>query len=257
MAKWTAFPYADPAYTHTEATLKKHWARLHKGDCEPLPKDRKVLEAWLAYHRGDFQQAVELGLEAGPAGHNAANKATNIYAYYLEKSDQRKLDLYREVIARSEALQAAEPRNANAFYLCANAMGRYSQGISVVKALSQGLGHRIKDNLAAALKLQPRHAEAHVALGAFHAEVIDKVGAMIGAVTYGAKRDAALSEFRTALELMPESAIARTVYADSLVMLDGKKALGQAEKLYAEAAACQPADAMERLDVEAAKAEID
>jgi hypothetical protein len=31
----------------------------------------------------------------------------------------------------------------------------------------------------------------------------------------------------------------------------------QAEKLYHEAAACKPADAMERLDVEAAKAELE
>jgi hypothetical protein len=46
-------------------------------------------------------------------------------------------------------------------------------------------------------------------------------------------------------------------HADSMVMLDGSKAMKQAEQLYAEAAACEPVDAMERLDVEAAKAEID
>jgi tetratricopeptide (TPR) repeat protein len=257
MAKWTAFPYPDPAYAYTDATLRKHWSRLHRGDCEPLPKDRQVLEAWIAYHRGSFERAAELGLEAGLPGYNAANKATSIYAFYLEKSDRKKLDLYQEVIARCEALQAADPGNANAFYLCANALGRYSQGISVAKALSQGLGGRIKDNLLTALKLQPKHAEAHIALGAFHAEVIDKVGALIGGVTYGAKRDTAVKAFRTALELIPHSAIARTVYADALVMLDGKKALKHAERLYAEAAACDAADAMERLDVEAARAEID
>ena len=33
--------------------------------------------------------------------------------------------------------------------------------------------------------------------------------------------------------------------------------LADAEKLYKEAAACKPADAMERLDVELAKSEID
>jgi hypothetical protein len=39
-----------------------------------------------------------------------------------------------------------------------------------------------------AIALQPRHADAHIALGAFHAEVIDKVGALIGGMTYGAKQ---------------------------------------------------------------------
>ncbi len=40
-------------------------------------------------------------------------------------------------------------------------------------------------------------------------------------------------------------------------MLEGKKGLKQAEQLYAEAAACEPIDAMEKLDVEQAKAEME
>jgi hypothetical protein len=41
---------------------------------------------------------------------------------------------------------------------------------------AQGLGGKIKHSLTQALELEPRHADAHVALGAYHAEVIDKVG---------------------------------------------------------------------------------
>ena len=38
--------------------------------------------------------------------------------------------------------QAGEPKNANAFYWQAYALGRYSQGISVAKALAQlGVPH--------------------------------------------------------------------------------------------------------------------
>ena len=36
--KWVKFPYTDQAYVHDAGGLKKHWARLHRGDCEPLPK---------------------------------------------------------------------------------------------------------------------------------------------------------------------------------------------------------------------------
>lgn len=257
MAKWTAFPHADKAYDYTEATLKKHWARLHRGDAEPYPKDKPVIEAWIAYHAGDFQAACEAGLAAGLAGYNVANKAANIYANYLEKSDKKKLEIYQQVSARCEELQAKDKKNANAFYLHAYALGRYSQGISVTKALAQGLGGKIKEALQATLKLQPKHADAHIALGTFHAEVIDKVGAMIGGVTYGAKRDEGIKHFKTALELNPDSAIARVEYANGLVMLDGKKSLKQAEQLYAEAAECEPVDAMERLDVEMAKSELE
>ena len=45
-------------------------------------------------------------------------------------------------------------------------------------------------------------------------------------------------------------------YANGLLMLHGDKKKGQAVELYRKAAACKPADAMERLDVEQAKAEL-
>ena len=257
MARWNAYPHADKKYEYTPATLKKHWARLHRGDCEPFPKDDAVIAAWIDYHAGRFQQAAETGLKAGAAGLSVANKATNIYANYLEKAEKRKLDLFQEVGARCEAQQAADPKNPNAYYHYAYAIGRYGQGISVAKALAQGLGGKVRDALTQAIKLAPKHADAHIALGAFHAEVIDKVGAMIGGMTYGAKRDEGLRLFRKALELNPDSAIARVEYANGLVMLEGKKALKEAEALYAEAAAFDAMDAMERLDVEMARSELE
>jgi hypothetical protein len=46
-------------------------------------------------------------------------------------------------------------------------------------------------------------------------------------------------------------------YANGLVMLEGDRRMKEAERLYAAAAACEPADAMERLDVEMAKEELE
>jgi len=258
MAKgWAKFPYADRKYVHTAATLKKAWSRLHRGDQEPPPKEAAVIEAWIAFHAGDFEQAAKAGLAAGAAGVTAANKATAIYANYLEENEKRKLALFEEVAARAEKQQAAEPGNANAFYWQAYALGRYAQGISIAKALAQGIGGKVKSALETTIRLAPKHADAHIALAAYHAEVIDKVGSMIGGLTYGAKKETALKLYDAALKLMPESAIARIEYANGLVLLEGKKALSRAEKMYAEAAACQPLDAMERLDVELAKTELE
>lgn len=258
MAKaWAKFPYPDRKFQHSAASLKKAWARLHLGDCEPWPDEAAVVDAWIAFHAGDFQKAADAGLKAGGAGITAANKATAIYANYLEENDRNKLALFEEVAARAEAQQKKEPKNANAFYLHAYALGRYAQGISIVKALTQGIGGRVKASLEAAIRLAPKHADAHIALAAYHAEVIDKVGAMVGGLTYGAKKDVGIKLFESALKLSPASAIARIEYANGLVMLEGKKALPRAEKLYEEAAACEPLDAMEKLDVELAKAELE
>ena len=256
MAKWTAFPYDADTYRYEPAALKTKWARLHAGDAEPLPKDAAVLAAWALFHAGEFQKAAEAGLKAGSAGITVANKAQAIYANYLEKSEKTKLAMFMEVAERAEAQIAEDPKNANAHYLMAYALGRYSQGISVAKALAQGLGSKVKTALETAIKLQPKHADAHIALGAFHAEVIDKVGSLLGR-TQGASKDAGLSMYKTALKLNPSSAIAMVEYANGLVMLEGDKKMKEAEKLYADAAACEPLDAMERLDVEMAKAELE
>jgi hypothetical protein len=256
MAKWTAFPYDNAAYIYDAATLKKKWARLHAGDAEPAPKDDKVLAAWALFHAGEFQKATEAGLKAGGAGLTVANKAQAIYANYLEKSEKNKLAFFQEVAERAEAQAAQEPQNANAHYFLAYALGRYSQGISVAKALSQGLGSKVKTALEMAIELAPQHADAHIALGAFHAEVIDKVGSLLGR-TQGASKDAGLSMFKTALKLNPTSAIAMVEYANGLVMLEGEKKMKEATQLYEAAAACTPLDATECLDVEMAKAELE
>ncbi len=256
MAKWTPFPHAG-AHSYDAASLKKQWARLHAGDTEPLPKDAAVLQAWVYFHNGDFQKASEAGLAAGGAGITAANKATAIYATYLEKKEKTRLDLFLQVAEQAEAQAAADPKNANAWYWHAYALGRYSQGISVAKALAQGLGGKIKESLEKAIALSPKHADARIALGAFHAEVIDKVGSLIGGMTYGAKKDTGLKLFQEALKLNPGSAIAMIEYANALVMLEGEKKMKEATALYEQAAASTPLDAMEHLDVDMAQAELE
>ena len=59
------------------------------------------------------------------------------------------------------------------------------------------------------------------------------------------------------MKLFPESAIARIEFANGLILLHGKTRLADATKLYEEAAARKPMDAMERLDVELAKSELE
>lgn len=253
---WKPFPYDASAYRHAPAALKKHWARLHAGDAEPLPADTQVLAAWALFHAGEFQQATQAGLAAGGAGVTAANKAQAIYATYLETSERHKLALLQEVAARAEAQVGAEPDNPNAHYWLAYALGRYSQGISITKALSQGLGGRIKDALETTIALAPKHADAHIALGSYHAEVIDKIGGLLGR-TQGASKETGLKMFKEGLRLNPGSVIGMIEYANGMVMLEGDKRLQEAEQLYATAAACEPADATERLDVELAKSELE
>lgn len=125
-----------------------------------------------------------------------------------------------------------------------------------MKALAEGIGTKIKHSLDVTLGLAPRHADAHTALGVYHAEVIDKTGRLVGALTYGASSDESMRHFETALELNPGSAITRVEYAKALMMLEGKKKEREARELLEQAAATAPRDAMEKLDVELARREL-
>lgn len=256
MAHWRAFPYPSPDYRYTPAALRANWNRLHAGDLEPLPEDAEVLAAWALFHAGEFEAAMRAGLAAGGAGITVANKSQAIHATYLEESERCKLTMFEQVAARAQEQVQTEPRNPNAHYWLAYALGRYSQHISATKVLAQGMAGRIRAALEATIALAPAHADAHVALGAYHAEVIDKLGSLI-AHTQGASKEAGLKLFRRALQLNPGSPIALIEYANGLVMLEGDKRLKEAEQLYAQAAACVPADATERLDVELARSELE
>ena len=256
MASWTVFPRLGD-FEYDADSLTREWARLHGGDAEPLPADPKVLAAWVLFHNGEFERAAQAGLAAGGGGITVANKAANMYANYLEGREKARLDLFLQAAQRAEQQVAAEPDNPNAWYWYAYATGRYSQGISVAKALAQGLGGKVKDALERTIRLQPRHADAHAALGTFHAEVIDKVGSLIGGMTYGAKKETGLRMFQEALQLNPRSAVALIEYANGLVMLEGERMFEESTRLYQQAAAIEPLDAKEWLDVEHARAELE
>ena len=253
---WKQFPYPDDAYVHTPASLAAAWPRLHAGDAEPFPQQAALVQAWIAFHAGDFERAARLGLAVGVPGYCVAHKASCMYATHLELDEGARLALFEEVAERCERQQAEQPDNPAGYYWHAYSLGRYALGISVVKALAQGMGAKVHNSLNRTVTLAPLHADAHIAFGIYHAEIIDKVGAMIGGLSYGADKEDGYRHFRTALALNPASASARSEYARALQMLDGKKKLAEVMSLYAQAAECVALDAKERLEVEAAIDEL-
>ncbi|WP_156480991.1 hypothetical protein [Variovorax sp. PAMC 28711] len=250
---WTRFPYADAPKIDVDQ-LRHRWVRLHAGQGLQPPAPGPLAEGWARYHSGDFEAAANIGLAHGTEGMALANQATAIYANYLEPREAARLALFREVAERAHAQVVAEPDNCQALYWQAYAIGRYAQGISVARALAKGLGSKVKLALERIIALQPHHADAHIALATFHAEVIDKVGALVGRMTYGARAETAMTLFERGLALNPDSASGLMEYARAVLALHGEGCMAEATALYEKAAALTPADARERLDVELARA---
>jgi tetratricopeptide (TPR) repeat protein len=269
-----------PAYSYAGDELQKHWGALHAGDQEPYPTPQRITqlakseaalgrlvtskggaaavagslqEAWRAFHAGDFLRAMQLGDELGALGAAACNKSAAIHTLYVEKNERHRLDLLKAAIERGERAIEQLPGEPNAHYTLALVLGRYSQRISIIEALASGFAGRVHEQLQRTLKLEPRHAEAHVASGLYHAEIVGKLGGLAARLTYGASQDAAIEHFRKAIKLAPDSAIAHVEFAHGLHLLDAAKHRLEAQKLNAHAAAHKPLDLMEQLDVERAK----
>src|SRR5258705_4298409 len=136
--KWAAFAHLAKAFSYAGDALKKNGDKLHRGDCEPFPKDPEAQEAWRLFHQGKFAEAVVLGLEAGGAGITAANKAQAIYANGVEPKENAKIALFEEGMQRAAAQAKSEPKNANAHYLRPNPPRRYSRRTPVATTLAQG-----------------------------------------------------------------------------------------------------------------------
>ena len=251
---WRTMPSTGVARP-TPAEVLSNWTRLHAGQALAAPPPGPLVEGWALYHAGDFERAAIVGLQLGGSdGLALANQATAIYANYLEPREAERLALFTQVSERAGRQVAADPDDWRALYWEAYALGRYAQGISVARALAQGMGGKVKQALERVVALQPCHADAHIALGAFHAEVIDKVGALVGNMTYGVRAETAMAMFERGLALHPLSASAWMEYARALLMLEGDARLAEATRLYEKAALLAPADAREWLDTELARA---
>ncbi|WP_447939700.1 hypothetical protein [Pseudoxanthomonas mexicana] len=279
-SKWAPFPHDAKAYAYAGDALKKAWPGLHAGDQEPYPDEKRakaliaaagkaakgitaadlaqqLQDAWRAFHRGDFQAAYEAGEALGPLGASVAVKAIGIHATYLVDDEAEQLKRFEQGAKLAEAAIKALPDDANSHYRHAFALGRYSQGLSIAKALKQGIAGKVRTSLDAALELAPKHAEAHTALALYHAEIIGKIGAMIGGLTYGAKAGEAESHIKTALKLTPDSPIAHVEHANVLLLLHGDKKEDAAAAAYEKAGKLKPRDAMEALDAAHANAQIE
>ena len=127
----------------------------------------------------------------------------------------------------------------------------------MLKALKQGVGGKIFGSLKRALELEPEHAEAHTAMGMYHAEIIDKVGKLIGGMTYHASEKESMKHFERSLEITPRAPIAQIEFGNGLYLLFGDDRIDEVSDLYVKASETTALDAMERLDIEAALAELE
>ncbi|MDP6588305.1 MAG: hypothetical protein QF666_02535 [Alphaproteobacteria bacterium] len=168
---------------------------------------------------GDYLPAADKARAQGSAdGLALATQITCYYGRYLAPEEER-LGLYEGAIEMAAAALELAPDNAFVRVQNAHALGRYSQAIGVVEAISEGLAGRVREQIDAALALEPDNALAHMLLANWHAAIINNSG-FIGRMVYGADEDEVFTHYAEAIRLSPASPQIRIEFARAVLELD-------------------------------------
>jgi hypothetical protein len=275
MTDWIWKPFSQAAgFDYAGERLREAWPRLHAGDRETFPDPpgisealaaearlgdhmlgtdataiaKNLQDAWRAYHRGDFRHAWEFGNGAGPLGTSVAVAAAGVHARFLLQDERERTACYEMLVQRAGDAIDLLPLEPNSHFRYAWALGLLGREVSTMQVLTEGLGSKLHAALEAVLELDSDHAEAHTALGLYHAQVIDKIGATLAKLTWRVDPEAGEAHLRTAIRLTPQAPSAWIGLGIGLELLDAKTHAAESADALRTAAGLQPIDARQALE---------
>lgn len=263
---WSLMPEKYPIFDFSGDKLRKHWDDLHLRDGLPWPDERFVIrqsgpevpkdpaeaarrlqDGWRHFHEGRFVEAHGIGESVGPAGGFLSSQAC--LALVLHRVDDKDIqaEWLRDLAARME--QRLDRTFMETTYWektgLALVYGEYSRRISVLRARSEGIPGRIGELLESALEEKPDLPAALGVMGAYHAEIVNRIGGFLGRVTYGACREEAERCFEKALAIDPGLIQVRVEYARALLVLHGDHRAADAMAQLEKAVSAEPLDALD------------
>ncbi len=182
-------------------------------EADPLAEARALFAA------GDYLPAADKALADGSAeGLALATQITCYYSRYLAPEEDR-LALYESAVEMAATALEIEPNNAFVRVQNAHALGRYSQQIGVIEAIGEGLADQVREQIDAALIIEPDNSAAHMLLANWHAAIINNAG-FIGRMVYGAEEEEVFAHYAEALKTAPADVQIRVEYARAVLELD-------------------------------------
>ena len=182
-------PFPTQATTPGIAAACKGMEPAAPGRRRTLPPGPAVLHAWALFHAGEFQSG-EAGLAAGWRGITAANRSHG-HLRHLPGAARKTRLLFMQI---AEACPGAHCRQSPATptpVLERLRPGPLPGASAWPRPWRRGSASKSKNRWKKPLPCPPACRTPICALR--HAEVIDKVGAMVGGMTYGAKKELACS----------------------------------------------------------------
>jgi len=283
---WVPAPFEASSYTYTYDEIRQHWPDFMRGLRIPFPSpdylkaryqrfpalyrdlyyqdesweqhSRNVLEVWQAFFRGDFRHARELGKRYGGYARVPGLVAQIIYATYLAPSHTQKQQLLQEAInemawfGEQVAILPSEQGLAADYCMLrlgfGYAVARLAEDESVPATLQRNYAAMVINAATEILAVAPEHPLALSLSAAFEANVLRRVGKAAGRLTLAADSADATQPFERSLVAVPDLAIVRYEYANSLLYTYQEASADQALAQLQTAADMPTRFAMEWLD---------
>ncbi len=283
---WESVPFDSSSYIYTFDEIRQQWPALMRGLRIPFPSpdylktryqrfpalyrdlhyqddnweqhSRNVLEVWQAFFRGDFRHARELGKRYGGYARVPGLVSQIIYATYLAPSHTQKQQLLQEAInemawfGEQVAILPGEEGLAADYCMLrlgfGYAVARLAEDESVPATLQRNYAAMVINAATEILAVEPQHPLALSLSAAFEANVLRRVGKAAGRLTLAADSEDATQPFKTSLTAVPDLAIVRYEYANSLLYTYQDGSAEQALTHLQKAADMSARFAMEWLD---------
>lgn len=265
------------AFLFEGESLRLAWKRLHAADLEPWPDTHRATQllelpepsplsapelanrlqnAWRSYHEGDFNQARRQGMALGTAGSSVALKAASIEIRHQLVDAATRREHFPILMTAAEKLVTALPGEPNSHYRMAHLLGCQLEANPTTVRADCRLLQTLHDGLRQALQAAPRHAEAQLALGVFHATAIKRLGAIDAKACCGASAIAAEHHLEAARRLMPGSPVAWLETGVALLALHHNRYGAAAREAFQRATRLAPLDAAGALDIALARSQL-
>ena len=152
-----------------------------------LMADYNLSEADTFYNQGgmeNYKRSIELylkALEATPDNYETKWKCARAYREYGKKAKRQRIEGWKEICAKygkagmkyAQSAMEQEPKKPEGFYYYGLSVGIYSDGVSILTALAEGLKNKTQNGFEKAYELDKMYDEAGpiLALGRFWAVV--------------------------------------------------------------------------------------
>jgi len=291
IAEWNKVPYDARYFTYSDEQIKEKWDYLMRGLQIPYPSaaflkkqfkkypflaeniegfnaplsdadfvrlEKVYLGIWRKFFAGDFQEARQEGLTAGPLGVIPALFSQLMYAIYLTDRQSVKYMMLQDVAnTAKDYFKLMEPAEqdpeaqsvaAAARLGYAYAIARIAEESPVPIVVARRYIGKIKGNSEFITEIMPDHPLGHAFRAGVDAGIMRRVGKFTGRMTYGARTTTVEDSFAKALKLAPDIPIVSYEYGNALIYMNRKRNLNKAMKNLESATKMRPQFSMDALD---------